>query len=150
METFIIYLLIASVLTQSYYILFIFSRLASFNHSSTQALNHSTTQAVSVIVCAHNELSNLKELLPKLLKQDHQNYEMIIVDDRSDDGTFDYVKNLAAPPNPKPLFNPPESEKRGIGETEKRGRQVTDSPIRPFTISGWNERGRSRGGLLKI
>ncbi|MBW8051318.1 MAG: glycosyltransferase [Cytophagales bacterium] len=95
METLFLYIFIASVTIQCYYILFIFSRLASFNHSTTQPLNHSTTQPVSVIVCAHNELSNLKELLPELLKQDHQNYEMIIVDDRSDDGTFDYVKNLA-------------------------------------------------------
>ena len=116
MESLFLYTLIASIVIQSYYILFVFSRLASFNHSTTQALNHSSTKPVSVIVCAHNELSNLKELLPELLKQDHQNYEMIIVDDRSDDGTFDYVKNLAAPPNPKPPFGEVGKRQLAVGK----------------------------------
>ncbi|MEO9806656.1 MAG: glycosyltransferase [Reichenbachiella sp.] len=46
---------------------------------------------VSVIVCAHNELTNLKKLIPLLLEQEHSNFEVIIVDDRSDDGTYDYL-----------------------------------------------------------
>lgn len=48
-------------------------------------------QPVSVIVCAHNELTNLKTLIPTLLAQSHSNFELIIVDDRSDDGTYDYL-----------------------------------------------------------
>jgi len=36
---------------------------------------------------------------------------------------------------------PPEPEKRGNGETGKRGRQVTDSPIHRFTDSGSNSGG---------
>ena len=39
--------------------------------------------------------------------------------------------------------SPSESEKRGIGETGKRGRQFTDSPIHPFTDSVRNS---GRGG----
>lgn len=46
---------------------------------------------VSVIVCAHDEEQNLKELLPLLLEQDHPEFEVIIVDDRSNDGTYDYL-----------------------------------------------------------
>lgn len=46
---------------------------------------------VSVIVCAHNELDNLKKLIPVLLNQKHENFEVIIVDDRSDDGTYDFL-----------------------------------------------------------
>ncbi|WP_420582932.1 glycosyltransferase [Reichenbachiella sp.] len=48
-------------------------------------------QPVSVIVCAHNELENLKVLIPELLNQEHNDFEVIIVDDRSDDGTYDYL-----------------------------------------------------------
>ena len=48
-------------------------------------------QPVSVIVCAHNELENLKTLIPKLLSQEHNDFEVIIVDDRSDDGTYDFL-----------------------------------------------------------
>jgi glycosyltransferase involved in cell wall biosynthesis len=46
---------------------------------------------VSVIVCAHDEEHNLKELVPLLLKQDHPEFEIIIVEDRSNDGTYDYL-----------------------------------------------------------
>ena len=49
---------------------------------------------VSVIVCAHNEFENLKKLIAHLLQQDHPNFEIIIVDDRSDDGTYDYLLEL--------------------------------------------------------
>ena len=49
---------------------------------------------VSIIVCAHNELENLKKLIPKLLGQGHPDFEVIIVDDRSDDGTYDYLLEM--------------------------------------------------------
>ncbi|HZY80831.1 MAG TPA: glycosyltransferase [Cyclobacteriaceae bacterium] len=58
------------------------------------------TTSVSVIVCAHDEEENLRQLLPILLSQDHNNFEVIIVNDRSNDGTYDYLlKETAA--NPK-------------------------------------------------
>ena len=46
---------------------------------------------VSVIVCAHDEEQNLKELIPILLNQNHPEFEIIVVDDRSNDGTFDLL-----------------------------------------------------------
>jgi len=46
---------------------------------------------VSVIVCAHDEEQNLKELVPILLAQDHPEFEIIIVEDRSNDGSYDYL-----------------------------------------------------------
>jgi glycosyltransferase involved in cell wall biosynthesis len=48
-------------------------------------------QPVSVIVCAHDEESNLRELVPMLLRQNYGEFEVIIVDDRSNDGTFDFL-----------------------------------------------------------
>jgi glycosyltransferase involved in cell wall biosynthesis len=48
-------------------------------------------QPVSVIVCAHDEELNLRELIPILLKQDHPAFEVIIVNDRSNDGTYDLL-----------------------------------------------------------
>jgi glycosyltransferase involved in cell wall biosynthesis len=50
-----------------------------------------TVQPVSVIVCAHDEEENLKELIPILLRQNHPAFEVIIVEDRSNDGTYDYL-----------------------------------------------------------
>lgn len=54
-----------------------------------------THQPVSVIVCAHDEEVNLRALLPLLLAQDHRQYEVIVVDDRSNDGTFDFLLSEA-------------------------------------------------------
>jgi cellulose synthase/poly-beta-1,6-N-acetylglucosamine synthase-like glycosyltransferase len=47
---------------------------------------------VSVIVCAHDEEENLRQLIPQLLLQEHPQFEVIIVNDRSNDGTFDYLR----------------------------------------------------------
>jgi len=46
---------------------------------------------VSVIVCAHDEEQNLRELIPILLQQQHPDFEVIIVNDRSNDGTYDFL-----------------------------------------------------------
>lgn len=43
--------------------------------------------AVSVIVCAHNEYDNLQDYLSVLLEQDYPCYEVIVVDDCSEDGS---------------------------------------------------------------
>lgn len=47
---------------------------------------------VSVIVCAHDEEQNLKALVPLLLEQDHPEFEIIIVEDRSNDESYDYLR----------------------------------------------------------
>ncbi len=46
---------------------------------------------ISVVVAARNELNNLKVLLPKLYNQNYENYEIVLIDDRSDDGTYDFL-----------------------------------------------------------
>jgi glycosyltransferase involved in cell wall biosynthesis len=46
---------------------------------------------VSVIVCAHDEEANLRELVPLLLQQAHPEFEVIVVEDRCNDGTYDYL-----------------------------------------------------------
>ena len=51
----------------------------------------SETRPVSVIVCAHDEEQNLRALVPILLQQKHSNFEVIIVNDRSNDGTYDFL-----------------------------------------------------------
>jgi glycosyltransferase involved in cell wall biosynthesis len=46
---------------------------------------------VSVIVCAHDEEQNLRDLIPHLLAQEYPSFEVIIVNDRSNDGTYDFL-----------------------------------------------------------
>jgi cellulose synthase/poly-beta-1,6-N-acetylglucosamine synthase-like glycosyltransferase len=49
---------------------------------------------VSIIICAHDEEENLRELIPQLLNQNYPEFEIIIVNDRSNDHTFDYMLSL--------------------------------------------------------
>jgi glycosyltransferase involved in cell wall biosynthesis len=51
-------------------------------------------ESITVIVCARNELVNLKKLIPLLLDQAYAKKEIIIVDDRSQDDTYDYLLSL--------------------------------------------------------
>ena len=49
------------------------------------------TPPVSVIICAHDEEKNLRELIPLLLQQHYSQFEVIIVEDRCNDGTYDFL-----------------------------------------------------------
>ncbi len=51
-------------------------------------------ESVSVIVCAKNELENLKNLIPAILTQQYHDFEVILVDDKSTDGTYEWAKDL--------------------------------------------------------
>ncbi|MCU0383159.1 MAG: glycosyltransferase [Cyclobacteriaceae bacterium] len=46
---------------------------------------------LSVIVCAHDEYHNLTQLLPLLLEQSYPEFEIILVNDRSNDETYDWL-----------------------------------------------------------
>lgn len=75
---------------QLVFFLLIFSRLNWYNDPKSKE-GESNYRGVSVIVPAHNELFNLQNLIPVLLKQNYPNFEIIIVNDRSIDGTSDYL-----------------------------------------------------------
>lgn len=53
------------------------------------------TPGVSVVVCAHDEEANLRALVPLLLQQQYPDFEVVVVNDRSNDGTYDYLRELA-------------------------------------------------------
>ena len=63
--------------------------LYAFRHR--QSGETTNTPPVSVVVCAHDEEANLRELLPLLLTQDYPDFEVIVVEDRCNDGTYDYL-----------------------------------------------------------
>lgn len=73
-----------------YYLIFVVGLSRKDNTTEPQLL------PVSVIVCAHDEEQNLKVLIPALLEQDHSLFEVIIVNDRSNDSTFDMLLSEAA------------------------------------------------------
>ncbi|WKZ67933.1 MAG: glycosyltransferase [Flavobacteriales bacterium] len=47
---------------------------------------------VSVVICARNEARTLEELIPVLMDQDHREFEVVVVNDRSDDDTWEILQ----------------------------------------------------------
>lgn len=85
----LLYALCAFVLIQLFYYLFIFTRLAFYGKSTNYG---SDLPGVTVLVCALNEKENLMELLPLLDAQEYPEFEVILLDDRSDDGSEDFMR----------------------------------------------------------
>jgi len=75
-------------LVQLLFLFFFHSRLLFFKNKS---VSKTPSVGVSVIVAAHNERENLQKLLPLLQKQQYADYEIIIVDDRSEDGSYEFL-----------------------------------------------------------
>jgi biofilm PGA synthesis N-glycosyltransferase PgaC len=51
-------------------------------------------EPVSVIICARNEAENLRKFLPSVLKQDYPSYEVIVVNDCSEDNSYEVLGQL--------------------------------------------------------
>lgn len=84
-------LFIAFFVIQLFYYLFLFSRLTFFKNRSTEYKEH----PVSVVICARNELKNLRNNLPKILEQDYKKYQVIVVNDCSWDETENFLEEYA-------------------------------------------------------
>ena len=50
---------------------------------------------VSVLIPVRNEASNVERCISSLQKQDYQNYEILVIDDNSEDGTFRLISKMA-------------------------------------------------------
>ena len=87
------WLFTGAVAVQGFFIVFVFSRLAFYRLPSTP---NPIQPAVSVLVAAHNEFENLRVLLPLLQNQDYPAFEVIVLDDRSSDGTSVFAKQECA------------------------------------------------------
>ncbi len=74
-----------------FYYLYFYLRVVL--HKSTQAVTPSG-QPVSVIICARDEAENLEKNLPLILKQDYPDYEVIVVNDCSDDNTEEVLTRM--------------------------------------------------------
>ncbi|WP_460880538.1 glycosyltransferase [Pontibacter rugosus] len=77
------------VLVQLYFVFFRFLPLTKHQDPESDV-----QRPVSVIVAAHDELENLVELLPALLDQDYPEFEVLLVNDRSEDDTEFYTYEL--------------------------------------------------------
>ena len=84
---------------------------------------------ISVIVPTHNRLALLQRTLESLFRQDYPDYEIIVVNDGSSDGTHAYLSGTPSPGNFKYLHH----ENRGLAATRKRGLEHTRGDVIAFT-----------------
>ena len=82
-------LLALCVLVQLGYVVYYIPALLRYKMASAGA-----KPPVSVMVCAHNEHENLVELLPQFFQQDYPQFEIIVINDRSEDETDFYLSSL--------------------------------------------------------
>ncbi len=105
-------------------------------------------EAVSVIICARNEEENLKNFLPAIMEQDYPDFEVIVVNDCSDDESYfvlgEYLKKY---PNlhvsnisrdPKFTHNKKFAQFIGIKAAKNELMLFTDADCRPES-SKWIE-----------
>lgn len=76
---------------QLIFVLFVYSRTAFYRQPTRNS--EEPQPGVSVVVCARNELENLRALIPLLNSQHYVDFEVLIMDDRSTDGTRFFLEN---------------------------------------------------------
>ncbi|WP_324671982.1 glycosyltransferase [Hymenobacter sp. GOD-10R] len=90
-----VWLLLACVLVQLFYAAYYFLPFALRPEPTEPSSAALDSEPVSVLVCAHNELENLRQLMPLLLRQEYPaGFEIVLVDDRSSDETYLYAQQL--------------------------------------------------------
>jgi glycosyltransferase involved in cell wall biosynthesis len=78
------------ILVQMIYYWVFFSRLAFHKPRKVSG----GKPPVSVIVLAHNQYNDLQHTLPVMLNQDYPEFEVLVVDDNSDDGSDELLEKL--------------------------------------------------------
>lgn len=90
LELVLFILWMATLCIQLYFYFFQFNGLMKYR--SITKLDRK--KPVSIIIAAKNELENLKAYLPLVLNQNHEIYEVIVVNNFSTDGTWEYLSSL--------------------------------------------------------
>ena len=71
----------------------VFSKLA-FYKKKDKTKSDDQLEPVSVVVCARDAYEYLQDLVPVLLTQDYPDYEIVIVNDCSEDETEEWLKDI--------------------------------------------------------
>jgi glycosyltransferase involved in cell wall biosynthesis len=83
------YVFSSAAAIQLFYYLFFYLSVNFYRSPESKKTN----QPVSVIICARNEADNLRIFLPAVLEQDYPSYEVIVVNDCSEDDSYKVIGN---------------------------------------------------------
>lgn len=98
---------------------------------------------VSVVICAKNEAPNLRENLPFIMQQDYPDFEVLVVDDGSEDQTSELLSQYSKQYGNLRILSLSKEEKKGAGKKYalRKGIEnarhavllLTDADCRPAT-----------------
>jgi cellulose synthase/poly-beta-1,6-N-acetylglucosamine synthase-like glycosyltransferase len=81
---------VSALLVQLFYYLFFYLRITFYKVKDKK----NEQFPVSIIICAKDEAQNLENFLPSVLEQDYPEFEVIVVNDGSEDDTENILKRL--------------------------------------------------------
>ena len=84
-----LFFLVVSFLIQCFYLFYFTLRVAFIKKNKS-----SKNKAITVIICARNEYENLKKNLPLILNQKYNDFEVVVVNDRSWDESIEILNNF--------------------------------------------------------
>ena len=133
--TFLVFILATGI--QLFYYLRYYLAIALYKPTETS----SEEPPVSVIICARNEAENLNNFLPAILEQDYHDYEVIVVNDCSEDNSYDilgkylskypHLKVSAIHKDPKFTHNKKLAQLIGIKAAKNELLLFTDADCKP-------------------
>ena len=85
----VFYIFSAVTAIQLFYYLFFYLSVYLRKFSETKK----TVEPVSIIICARNEAENLQNFLPSILEQNYPDFEVIVVNDCSEDNSYVILSN---------------------------------------------------------
>ncbi len=84
---------------------------------------------LSVIICTRNDLEHLKNNLTNILQQDYPEFEVIVVNDASEDGTLQYLQDLQSQFKNLQVLHLPVKDSPGKKYALKRGIETAKHPF---------------------
>ena len=148
-------LFFTALFIQFIYWVFIFARL--IGHQDTPPSGKKPS--VSIVIAAWNEKTNLQELLPLLEKQKYPDFEIIVADDRSFDGTYEMLwiekpypktKIVRIDSTPAHFTSKKYAVTMGMKKASKELVLLTDADCRPVSDQWLSEMVANYGGQKQI
>ena len=103
--------LVASFLIQCFYLFYFSARVAFIKENESVE-----KKGITVIICARNENENLKKNLPLVLNQKYDDFEVIVVNDRSWDNSIEILNNFKAKYSHLKIVDIPDNKTDNFGK----------------------------------